>query len=429
MAQMRIFVSHSHEDDVFCRALVIGLRRAGADVWYDERNLGSGQLIDKIEVELRERPIFVVVLSPAALKSQWVRNETKWAFQRLQNDPSRVLLPVLAADINEQDIWLFLQDFKRVEAPGVKPFREAEAVVRTLHALQLTLPSEAPLPTVPQTNESAGDLIQRGNALIAQGHFADACPLFLRAIELSQSSVPAWFGLGRAYQVLQNWQASLEAFEHARSLDRNTISIWMGITIAYFELDEPEMGETAYARAVSPLVRQIIGSLDVVNHDLQQTGASQVAPREFVVRDTVKLLQRDVADINITVGEPTMNQSIRQTVAMLDDVLQTYDDLLSVFDGLSEVLRQSRRLDPYAWASESQDAKADAWHTLDDMKDRISGEIERIRRIADEIAIVRPRDNGRSSPVFLNRDTTDQLMTALYNGVMALSRIMTEVRN
>ena len=74
---LRIFVSHSHEDDVYCRELVHALREAGSDVWYDEHSLKVGQLIDTIEVELRARPVFVVVLSPAALRSTWVRDETK----------------------------------------------------------------------------------------------------------------------------------------------------------------------------------------------------------------------------------------------------------------------------------------------------------------------------------------------------------------
>ena len=29
MAQMRVFVSHSHEDDTFCRGIVAALRGAG----------------------------------------------------------------------------------------------------------------------------------------------------------------------------------------------------------------------------------------------------------------------------------------------------------------------------------------------------------------------------------------------------------------
>src|SRR5262249_31213717 len=142
MAQMQLFVGHSHEDDAFCRALVTALRQAGADVWYDEHNLGPGQLIDTIEHELRARPVFLVILSPAALRSQWVRDETKWAFLELRRDPSHLLLPVLAAPVAERDIWLFLQDFKRIEAPGVTPYSLPEAINRTLQALALTRPGE-----------------------------------------------------------------------------------------------------------------------------------------------------------------------------------------------------------------------------------------------------------------------------------------------
>ena len=43
--RMMVFVSHAHEDDAFCRAVVEGLRGAAADVWYDEHNRGSGQLM------------------------------------------------------------------------------------------------------------------------------------------------------------------------------------------------------------------------------------------------------------------------------------------------------------------------------------------------------------------------------------------------
>ena len=114
---LSIFVSHSHEDDAFARDLVAGLRGAGADVWYDEHNLGSGQLGPVIERELRARPLFLLVLSPAALASRWVEDECRWAYGLLRRDPTRTILPVLAAAIaDELDLWLFLQDFKRVEA-------------------------------------------------------------------------------------------------------------------------------------------------------------------------------------------------------------------------------------------------------------------------------------------------------------------------
>jgi hypothetical protein len=75
MGQLRIFVSHSHGDQSFCEALVQALRAAGADVWYDQHNLGPGRLLRDINREIRDRPIFLVVLSQAALASMWVQRK------------------------------------------------------------------------------------------------------------------------------------------------------------------------------------------------------------------------------------------------------------------------------------------------------------------------------------------------------------------
>lgn len=81
MAQMKVFVSHSSTDNSFCQALVHALRDAGADVWFDQENLGPVRLLDAIMAELDDRPVFIVVLSPAAFASEWVRQECKWAWQ------------------------------------------------------------------------------------------------------------------------------------------------------------------------------------------------------------------------------------------------------------------------------------------------------------------------------------------------------------
>jgi Flp pilus assembly protein TadD len=254
MAQMRIFVSHSHEDDAFCRALVDGLRRAGADVWYDEHNLGSGQLLDTIEAELRDRPVFVLVLSPAALASPWVRDETKWAFTRLRREPNRILLPVLASTVEEGDIWLFLQDFKRVEAPGITPFPLAEAVTRTLHALQLTQPGEAPLPIAPQPAESAEDLVARGKALQAQGKHVEALPLFQRATQLDPRSFDAWANISYTLIELKRYEQSLAACERALALYPNSVSGWtrMGAALIYLKRYDEALAAAEQALALDP---------------------------------------------------------------------------------------------------------------------------------------------------------------------------------
>jgi tetratricopeptide (TPR) repeat protein len=225
--QLKVFVSHSHQDNAFCHALVSALRGAGADVWYDEHDMGSGRLGPTIERELRERPVFVVILSLAALHSPWVEDETRWAYGLLRKDASRLILPVTATTIQEDDIWLFLQDFKRIEAVGYQPFPRKEAVRRTVRTLALTPTGEAPAPMAPQPTESVEDMLARGKALQAQGKYAEALALFERATQLAPQNFDAWVNLGKNLLMLTRWQDALAAIERAITLDPTWGSTWL----------------------------------------------------------------------------------------------------------------------------------------------------------------------------------------------------------
>ncbi|HEX6800134.1 MAG TPA: SUMF1/EgtB/PvdO family nonheme iron enzyme [Ktedonobacterales bacterium] len=154
----RVFVSHSHEDDQYCHDFVAELRALlGSDdaVWYDEHNLGSGELLTEIQRQLHARPIFVVVLSPAALhRSTWVSDECRWAFQLRQREPARVILPVTGMPIETADFypdWMYLEGYKRIEAPGMRPFPPQEAARRAHHAIaSAQTPAQVVLPGKPE---------------------------------------------------------------------------------------------------------------------------------------------------------------------------------------------------------------------------------------------------------------------------------------
>src|SRR5690349_13214487 len=93
---MRIFVSHSSADHEFCTTLVKAMRDAGADVWYDQDDLGAGHLRRNISQELSTRSVFVVVLSKSAFASSWVQDECEWAYNLYSREPQRIILPVTA---------------------------------------------------------------------------------------------------------------------------------------------------------------------------------------------------------------------------------------------------------------------------------------------------------------------------------------------
>jgi tetratricopeptide (TPR) repeat protein len=254
--QLRVFVSHCHADGDFCRTLVAALRDAGADVWYDEHNLSTGQLRDVIQRELGRRPIFVPVLSKAAFASRWVKREIAWADELLEHDPKRVILPVTAGPIARDDFdpetgWLFLHDFKRIEAPGYQPYPADEAARRLLRALALTAAGESSgqLPREPQ--ESAEELLTRGKALQARGKHAEALALFERAVQFSPSWFDAWFNLAYTLDDLGDYEGAVAAWDRALHLDPNRAAAWSNLGIALLVLGRREEALAAYSHAVT----------------------------------------------------------------------------------------------------------------------------------------------------------------------------------
>lgn len=256
MAQMMVFVSHSHEDDAFCRAVVAGLIGAGANVWYDEHNMQAGHLMEVIQRELGRRPVVVVILTKAAFASRWVKREIGWAYELMDRDPARLLLPVTAGpiardDFSPQDGWLFLSEFKRIEAAGYQPYPPAEAVRRLLRALELTPAGEAPAPTAARPNESAADLLERGKALIAQQRYAEALPLFERAAQLTPTSFEAWANLARVLNEERRFSEAHTAYNRALAIDTNQAWAWSNFGKNLRDLKRPAEALAAYDRALA----------------------------------------------------------------------------------------------------------------------------------------------------------------------------------
>ena len=101
---MKVFISHSSEDEALAAKVVSSLERAGLDVWYDSREIIPGDnWADKIAQGLRESEAMVVLVTPNALESGSLRRDIDYALT--QKRFKGRLVPVLAGDAQRFQGW------------------------------------------------------------------------------------------------------------------------------------------------------------------------------------------------------------------------------------------------------------------------------------------------------------------------------------
>ena len=97
------FLSHSSVDAEVARRLARDLRAAGVDVWYDEWEIKLGDsLRRKIDAGIDAADYFLVLLSPASLKSEWVQTELDAGLVKRIEGKCR-LIPILW-DVSSDDV-------------------------------------------------------------------------------------------------------------------------------------------------------------------------------------------------------------------------------------------------------------------------------------------------------------------------------------
>ena len=101
------FISYSSKDKEFVLRLATDLRtREGIDAWLDQWETTPGDRIpERIEEGLSEASVFILVLSPDSVRSQWVEYERQaWLMMQIDEEkrakeesrlPKRRLIPVL----------------------------------------------------------------------------------------------------------------------------------------------------------------------------------------------------------------------------------------------------------------------------------------------------------------------------------------------
>ena len=109
-----VFLSHSSKDRRMASRLANVLRDHGIPVWYSETNLrGAQQWHDEIGEALARCDWFVVLLSPTATHSKWVKRELLFALRsdRYENK----IVPVHCKVCDPAQLSWTLDDFQSID--------------------------------------------------------------------------------------------------------------------------------------------------------------------------------------------------------------------------------------------------------------------------------------------------------------------------
>jgi formylglycine-generating enzyme required for sulfatase activity len=105
----QVFISHATQDADFAHRLADGLKQLGVQVWIAPDSIRPGEgWVKAIERGLRESSHVVIVLTPAALESQWVEKETDVAIA-LERKGRIQILPL---DVEACDVPLLLSSYQ-----------------------------------------------------------------------------------------------------------------------------------------------------------------------------------------------------------------------------------------------------------------------------------------------------------------------------
>lgn len=109
-----IFLSHSDRDRGFVVRLAETLRRHGLPVWYSGTDIvGAQQWHDEIGSALRRCDWFVLVLSPGAVNSTWVRRELAFALRQDRLDAR--IVPLMFESCDYEDLSWTLSGFQMID--------------------------------------------------------------------------------------------------------------------------------------------------------------------------------------------------------------------------------------------------------------------------------------------------------------------------
>lgn len=106
-----IFISYAQPDRAFVERLNSDLQAQGLKTWMDRENLAGGQYWEEIVVQEIDRcEIMLVVVSPDALDSKWVKREC-----RVADDNNKTIIPLVHRQVDQGPLKLRLAGIQQID--------------------------------------------------------------------------------------------------------------------------------------------------------------------------------------------------------------------------------------------------------------------------------------------------------------------------
>jgi uncharacterized protein YjbI with pentapeptide repeats len=102
------FISYSAIDDDFAKRIHADLQNSGVRCWFAPHDLPiGGKILDEIDAAIRLRDKVLLVLSGHSIRSDWVEDEVKTAFEEERRRGQTVLFPVRIDDsiMETKEAW------------------------------------------------------------------------------------------------------------------------------------------------------------------------------------------------------------------------------------------------------------------------------------------------------------------------------------
>ena len=132
---MKVFVSHAHTDEPLARKVTDILEQAGLEVWDGTREIMPGDnWAAKVSQALQESQAMIVLLTPDAMRSNWVRSEIQYALGEVRF--RKRLIPVVVGNPDElknEDVPWILWKLKTIRLEHANEEEGIKEIARTLH--------------------------------------------------------------------------------------------------------------------------------------------------------------------------------------------------------------------------------------------------------------------------------------------------------